>query len=335
MALRSHTRRRASRRGDDGYILLALLLIVALMMIAAAITLPSITFEIKRDREEELVHRGVQYSRAIRAYYKKFGRYPTKIEDLESSNNLRFLRKRYKDPMTGKDFKLLHYGEVQMTLGGMGGGTIPGANPIGSPTAPNGSAGPGGLGQTSTFGGSTFGNAGSGTTPNSPNQPNGTNQAAGTDASDSPGPGTGTTSPGTTSPGTPGPGNPGSDANNPSGQPLGGGPIVGVVSNAKCPPRPIDECEGFREFNHKKKYKDWQFFYDPGVDRGGLIMTPNQPPLLGMGQGIQGATTPGAPVNGTGSGFSPMGGNQNPPGNSGTNPPTTTAPPTPPGNSPQ
>ena len=65
--------------------------------------LPSITFDIKRDREEEMIHRGVQYSRAIRAYYKKFGRYPTKIEDLENTNNLRFLRKRYKDPMNCKN----------------------------------------------------------------------------------------------------------------------------------------------------------------------------------------------------------------------------------------
>src|SRR6266576_1207597 len=88
---------------------------------------------------------GVQYSRAIRAYYKKFGRYPTKIEDLENTSNLRFLRKRYKDPMNCKntkcaDFKLLHYGEVQMSLSGIGGGTIPGANPMGA-AGLNGSTG--------------------------------------------------------------------------------------------------------------------------------------------------------------------------------------------------
>ena len=122
---------------SDGYIMLTLLLAMALMVIFAAVIVPSITFEIKRDREEEMIHRGVQYSRAIRAYYKKFGRYPTKIEDLENTNNLRFLRKRYKDPLNCKnsqcaDFKLLHFGEVQMSLSGMGGGTIPGANPIGN-----------------------------------------------------------------------------------------------------------------------------------------------------------------------------------------------------------
>src|ERR1700732_3556060 len=102
-----HMRRSRVRpvRAEEGYILLSLLLIVALLVVAAAAVLPSISFEIKRDREQELIHRGVQYSRAIRSYYKKFGRYPTKIEDLENTNNLRYLRKRYKDPMNCKNSK--------------------------------------------------------------------------------------------------------------------------------------------------------------------------------------------------------------------------------------
>ncbi len=47
-------------------------------------------------------------------YYKKFGRYPTRLEDLENTNNQRYLRKRYKDPITGKDFSCCILGEVQM-----------------------------------------------------------------------------------------------------------------------------------------------------------------------------------------------------------------------------
>src|SRR5579862_5917269 len=126
MSFSSPTRRSARQR-DSGYIMLTLTLVMALMVIFAAAIVPSITFEIKRDREEEMIHRGVQYSRAIRGYYKKFGRYPTKIEDLENTNNLRFLRKRYKDPENCKngkcvDFKLLHFGEVQLSLGGAGAG---------------------------------------------------------------------------------------------------------------------------------------------------------------------------------------------------------------------
>src|SRR6476620_9876961 len=125
-----------NRHKEQGYILLTLLLAVTLLIIGMAIVLPEITFQVKRDREEEMIHRGVQYSRAIRRYVKKFGRYPTRIEDLENTNNIRFLRRRYKDPITGKDFKLLHVGEVQMMPGsGLAGATpvsaMPGATSLG------------------------------------------------------------------------------------------------------------------------------------------------------------------------------------------------------------
>jgi type II secretory pathway pseudopilin PulG len=99
-----------------GYILLTLMLFVAFLGIAALAIVPTVAFQARRDREEEMIHRGVQYSRAVRRYYKKFGRYPTRLEDLENTNNQRYLRKRYKDPITGKDFKLLHVGEVQMGM---------------------------------------------------------------------------------------------------------------------------------------------------------------------------------------------------------------------------
>ena len=41
-----------------------------------------------------------------------------------------------------------------------------------------------------------------------------------------------------------------------------------------------------REFNKKDHYNQWQFIYDPTSDRGGLLMTPNQPPLTGAVQSI-------------------------------------------------
>src|SRR5690348_2867342 len=93
------------KSGERGYVLLALLLFVALLSIGIFTTIQRIDFQIRRDREEELIHRGVQYSRAVRKYFKAFGRYPTRIEELESSNGKRFLRRRYKDPTNGKDFK--------------------------------------------------------------------------------------------------------------------------------------------------------------------------------------------------------------------------------------
>src|ERR1700685_2041176 len=114
-----HLRRRLHRRREEGYALLTLLLIVALMSIVALTVAVPIKFDLQRDREQEMIHRGVQYSRAIRNYYKKFGRYPTRLEDLDNTNNLRYLRKHYKDPLNkNRDFKLLHYGDPGVALGG-------------------------------------------------------------------------------------------------------------------------------------------------------------------------------------------------------------------------
>jgi type II secretory pathway pseudopilin PulG len=278
-------RHRRGRNSEHGYVLLTLLLMVAMMIIAAGAVVQTVAFEIKRDREEEMVHRGVQYARAIRSYYKKFGRYPTKLEDLESANNQRFLRKRYKDPITGKDFKLLHYGEAKLTLSNLlGGGGIPGANPIGGASGLNGGGGFGGGGglsgagglsgssgfgssSGSGFGGGTNGGFGSsssqanpqGSNSQSTNQGAG-NQGAGADPSD-PSVANGSASDQNTN---------GLSASGDklSSQVFGGGPIVGVVS--------ISKKDTIREYDHKKKYDQWQFVYDPALDRGGLIKGPNQ-----------------------------------------------------------
>lgn len=117
-------KRTKARAGQQGYILLALLLMIALMAIAMTGMVTRVSHEIRRDRELEMVHRGEQYARAIKKYFKKFGRYPGKIEDLESANHLRFLRRRYKDPITGGDWKLVRFGEVQLGQAGANLGSV-------------------------------------------------------------------------------------------------------------------------------------------------------------------------------------------------------------------
>jgi len=296
---------------------------VALMGIFALTVMVPIKFELQRDREQEMIHRGVQYSRAIRNYYKKFGRYPTRLEDLDNTNNLRYLRKHYKDPVTGKDFKLLHYGDPGVTLTGSIGSTpIAGANTVGQLNASgSGNSAFGGsssaFSQSSAFGGgsnsafggnsgSSFGgnsnsafgagsNSGFGSNSNSqttsPQQ--GTNTAAGSDSSQ-----TVTPTPGTAS----------GDTSSSTQQVFGGGPIVGVASNSKD--------TTIREFNKKRKYNEWQFVYDPTTDRGGLLMTPNQPPLQLSQQPLNGQPGYGQPGS-SNPGGSPFGqpssfGNNNP-----------------------
>ncbi len=67
--------------------------------------------------------------------------------------------------------------------------------------------------------------------------------------------------------------------------------------------------ESIREFNKKNHYNEWLFIYNPNSDTGGLLSTPNQPPLNGaIPVGLPGTT--GAPGT-TGSGFGTQGlGNQ-------------------------
>lgn len=271
------------RRREDGYILLTLLLMVTLMTITAFAVLPTIAFEIRRDREEEMIHRGVQYSRAIRNYYKKFSRYPTRLEDLENTNNLRYLRKRYKDPVNkNRDFKLLHYGDPGLSIGGsFGGGALAGATSV-SAMSSSGSSGSafggsgsafGGSASSSTLGGSssgTFGGGSSSAFGGSFNNSSslGTSNAAGT--SNTPGTNSTSGSDSTQAPAQVAPGT-ATDLSSSTQQVVGGMPIVGVVSTSKD--------TTIREFNHKRKYNEWQFVYDPTLDRGGLIMTPNQPAL--------------------------------------------------------
>ena len=87
---------------EDGYLLLTVLVMIFLMLLALSVAAPKVAKEIQRDREREAVQRGLQYKRAIRLYYKKFGAYPTDIKQLENTNEIRFLRKRYKDPIDRK-----------------------------------------------------------------------------------------------------------------------------------------------------------------------------------------------------------------------------------------
>jgi len=264
------------RRSERGYILLMLMLFVTLLVIAAGVVAPTIAFRVRRDREEEMIHRGTQYSRAIQRYVKKTGRYPSRLEDLENTNNIRFLRRRYKDPITGKDFKLLHVGEVQLT----GSPGIAGASPIGSPAAQAGGAAlqgaasamlggaaaqaaPAAAATTATLGANPAGDAGADPASANPDSPD----ASKSDSSAAGGIGSAQL----------------------SSAVFGGGPIVGVAS--------ISKATTIREFNHKNRYNQWQFIYDPTMDRGGLITTPAQPALQSAAplQQQQNSSSPNSP----------------------------------------
>jgi type II secretory pathway pseudopilin PulG len=250
-----------------------LMLFVTLMVIAAGVAAPTMAFRVRRDREEEMIHRGTQYSRAIQRYVKKTGRYPSRLEDLENTNNIRFLRRRYKDPITGKDFKLLHVGEVQLT----GSPGIAGASPIGSPAAQAGGAALQGAASAVLGGAAAQAAPATAATPgaNPPGDAGADSASANPDSPDS-------SKSDSSAAG-------GIGSAQLSSAVFGGGPIVGVASTSKA--------TTIREFNHKNRYNQWQFIYDPTMDRGGLITTPAQPALQSAAplQQQQNSSSPNSP----------------------------------------
>jgi hypothetical protein len=254
---------RPTRKLQHGYMLIVVIFLMVGLMIAALATAPAIATQIKRDREEEMVHRGVQYARAVKKYYKKFGRYPPTLEALEDTNHVRFLRKRYKDPLTedGK-WTLVRFGQVQMNAtgrqGGAGGGLLGGGT--GLPNVP---------GVTGLLTGQPQGGQQTGinTTPGG---------ISGTGATGTQGtqgaPGTPGSNPGSTFGSSFGQSNTGVGGN----QAIGGGAIIGVAS--------ASEKESLRVVDDKNHYKDWKFIYDPTFDRPGVLINGPYDPKKQMGQ---------------------------------------------------
>jgi type II secretory pathway pseudopilin PulG len=100
-----------AKAGEKGFVLLLIFVMAAIVALMLYMQLPRVSFESQRNREELLIERGEQYKRAIQLYFRKFKAYPASIEQLENTNNVRFLRRRYADPLTGKDeWRLIHIG---------------------------------------------------------------------------------------------------------------------------------------------------------------------------------------------------------------------------------
>ena len=281
----------STQHGQQGYVLLAVMLLITLMLIAMTVELPRIAQQVKRDKEEELVYRGTDYARAVKRYYHKFNNYPSSIEQLKDTNHIRFLRKEYKDPITGEsEWKLVHAGEAEIKVPQQN-GAVQGTNP--------------GL----TGGGSPAGQP-TGATGLNPSAP-------GSGASLSPTPGQGFGAPGA-------PPQSGSGALQTSniglgnsGPQVGGGQIIGFASTSKK--------NSIKEFNDKNEYDQWYFVYDPRLEQVGPNQTGSATAGLlvaaprvggGAGQGTPGGLQGSQNPNGQNPGNQNQGnqnpGNQNP-----------------------
>lgn len=101
------------RLTNKGFTYIAVMMLVVVMGIALSMAGRYWSTVAKRDREEELLFRGDQIRKGIEAYYKwtaqkhgGTGIYPESLEELLKSKfsaaPKRFLRRIYKDPVTGK-----------------------------------------------------------------------------------------------------------------------------------------------------------------------------------------------------------------------------------------
>lgn len=257
---------RRHRRSEDGYVLVAVIFMMVILILSLSVAIPKVREDIQRDRDEETMQRGKQYIRAVQLYYRKFQAYPPNVDALVKSNDIRFLRKKYIDPTTGKDeWKPIMWGQnkTPMVMGffgqplaaAVGGGIGPGGT--GTGIGGGGIAGGGGTTGGGLFNSNPTGSTDSGTA--APTAPTGT---GGTDANGNPvtgtGGGTGTT--GTT--GTTGSGGSAfGSSSNPAGtgQTFGGAGIIGF-----SPQSPKQSILVYKKKNH---YNQWEFLYSPQMDQ--------------------------------------------------------------------
>ena len=89
-------------KGTRGYTLVALIVGMAVMSILIAAVLPMASAEAQRDKEAELIFRGLQYAEGIRNFRRRYGRNPNTLKEMYEMRP-RTLRKLWKDPMTNSD----------------------------------------------------------------------------------------------------------------------------------------------------------------------------------------------------------------------------------------
>jgi type II secretory pathway pseudopilin PulG len=231
------------RREQAGYTLLLVVFLVATMIIVAASAAPNVLMQGRRDKEEEMVWRGQQYQRAIGLYYRKFGKYPTKVEDLtRQTNGVRFLRKAYTDPINKDDgsWRFIYVGPNGQLIGSLRQTSLL-QTALSTPGLTGALISGGGL-QPLSPPGATLGAT------------TGTNQAPGT------GPAGQQTNTATTA-------NPLESQPQPLGGTVLGGNIIGVGSKIKQP--------SIRVYLGGDTYQQWEFIWNPT----GQMALPGQTPV--------------------------------------------------------
>lgn len=100
----------ATHSGERGFAMAGLLVGIALLSLGLSIAMPTWRTLVQREKEEELIWRGQQYDRAIQLYRKKNA--TPGAPSIERLIEGRFLRKKFKDPITGGDFEVVGVSQV-------------------------------------------------------------------------------------------------------------------------------------------------------------------------------------------------------------------------------
>jgi type II secretory pathway pseudopilin PulG len=110
--------------GEQGFAMAALLVSIAVMGVLMTVAMPVWNHANQREKEAELIFRAGQYVRAIELFKRRYANtYPPNLDVLVQQ---RFLRKKYKDPITGGDFKFLSALEMQTAGAPMPAQRLPG-----------------------------------------------------------------------------------------------------------------------------------------------------------------------------------------------------------------
>ncbi len=140
----------------SGYAMAVLLVGLAVMLTLMTMAMPVWRQQARREREEELLFRLKQYAHALALYQRRVpGASPADLDVLVKE---RYLRRKYKDPVTGKDFAILRVGQVSpgMTTP-LPGQVGAGAPTTGAPGGPSSQPTGGTPGRSSGFGQSPMG----------------------------------------------------------------------------------------------------------------------------------------------------------------------------------
>jgi type II secretory pathway pseudopilin PulG len=97
-----------------GITLIAVLLMIAVSGIMMARAMETWDSQVRHELEETLIGRGEEYKSAIELYQRQNGRFPLKLEELcpKEKADVRYIRRCWKDPVTGKDFRRIAPGEA-------------------------------------------------------------------------------------------------------------------------------------------------------------------------------------------------------------------------------